>query len=190
MAAPAAAPPVTHPLALLTAEEVATARQVLAEAGLVAASTRFVYVGLEEPDKADVLGWTPGRDVERRVRVLLLDRATGRARDLSVSLTRRTVVRDLRIDADPEGEVWFPAEDLPVPAGPMQWDAPVGDDVVRWAGWEFRIGFDSREGLSLHQVTHSGRSVLHRASIAGMEYWLNRTESGSPWPPRRQQLIM
>jgi primary-amine oxidase len=269
-----------HPLSRLTAGEVDAVRDLVA--GTLTGTTRFVHVGLEEPDKADVLGWRPGTDVDRRVRVLLLDRAAGRARDLSVCLTRRAVVRDVGFDVAPEGRVPLLAEDfaevegilagderwaaalvrrgleggsvraVPITAGmygaaeeygcrtirvlgfsqadphdgrwasPVdglvahvdlprrrtiavhdaldlrlpdprgQWDAPphavprprapgrtgtgrpegpgptVEDDVVRWAGWEFRIGFDSREGLSLHQVTHGGRSVLHRASIAEM----------------------
>jgi primary-amine oxidase len=279
----ATAPPVTgvrHPLSRLTAEEIDGVRDLVAET--LTDTTRFVYVGLEEPDKADVLTWSPGTDVDRRVRVLLLDRAIGRARDLSVSLTRRTVVRDVGIDVATEGRVPLLSEefaeveavlagderwgaalarrglavgsvhalpltagmygcaeeygrrmirvlgfsrtdprdapwahpvdgllayvdltrrravavhdllDPPVPAGRGPWDpaphavppptdprrtgtaraeAPrstVEDDVVRWAGWEFRIGFDSREGLSLHQVTRDGRSVLYRASIAEM----------------------
>ena len=51
----------THPLDLVTAEEVERVRRVTAEAGLVAASTRFVYVGLHEPDKHDVLGHAAGQ---------------------------------------------------------------------------------------------------------------------------------
>jgi primary-amine oxidase len=296
--APATA--VRHPLSRLVAEEIDAARELVA--ATLTDTTRFVYVGLEEPDKADVLGWTPGRDVDRRVRLLLLDRATGRVRDLSVSLTRRTVVRDVGIDAATEGQVpllseefaevegmlagderWRtalarrgldvssvraaplsagtcgspeeagrrmirvlgfrradpreaprarPVEGLvayvdlierrviavhdlfhpPVPAQRGQRDASphavpprtglesigitrpgrsgstVEDDVVRWAGWEFRIGFDTREGLSLHQVAHDGRSVLHRASIAAMavpyadpfpvRFWQNHVDSG------------
>src|SRR5918998_3589019 len=99
--APATA--VRHPLSRLTAEEIDAVRELVA--GTLTGTTRFVYVGLEEPDKAEVLGWTPGTDVDRRVRVLLLDRATCRARDLSVSLTRRTVVRDTGIDVATEGQV-------------------------------------------------------------------------------------
>ena len=279
----ATAPPVTafrHPLSPLTVGEIHEVRDLVA--GTLTGTTRFVFVGPEEPDKAEVLGWTPGTVVDRRVRVLLLDRAAGRARDLSVSLTCRAVVRDVKFDVAAEGRVPLLAEDfaevegilardprwaaallrrglevgsvravpitagmygaadeygdrtirvlgfsradphdgpwaspvhglvahvdlprrrtiavhdtldLPLPAPRGQGDAPpaavrprtgarrtgtgrpegsgsaVGDDVVRWAGWEFRIGFDSREGLSLHQVTRDGRSVLHRASIAEM----------------------
>ena len=45
---------------------------------------------------------------------------------------------------------------------------PLAYDVVRWAGWEFRVGFDAREGLILNQLSIDGRSVIHRASIAEM----------------------
>jgi primary-amine oxidase len=291
-----------HPLARLTAEEIEDVRSLVADAGLLTDSTRFVFVGLEEPDKRDVLGWRPGAEVDRRVRVLLLDRATGAARDLSVSLTGSAVVRDVSIDAATEGQVpvlfeeflemdgivavdqrWAaalarrgldvaevrcaplsagsyglsdevgrrlvrvlpfhqpdPQEspyahpvdglvadidltagvvtevhdllELPVPAEPGRWDAPphaaeartdlrpieitqpegpsftVVDEEVSWAGWRFRIGYDAREGLSLHQLTHDGRSVVYRASIAEMvvpyadpspaRYWQNYFDVG------------
>src|SRR4051794_1287722 len=51
-----AAPATTHPLAQLSADEVTAAREVLVHAGLVVESSRFVYVGLEEPGKADLYG--------------------------------------------------------------------------------------------------------------------------------------
>src|SRR3712207_629205 len=64
----------------------------------------------------------------------------------------------------------------------------VDDDVVRWAGWEFRVGFDAREGLILNQLSIDGRSVIHRASIAEMvvpyadpspvRFWQNYFDTG------------
>ena len=39
---------------------------------------------------------------------------------------------------------------------------------VTWEGWTFRVGFNAREGLTLHRVSFDGRSVLHRASVAEM----------------------
>src|SRR3954471_14080925 len=264
----------------MTAEEVTAAREVVEATGLLRESTKFVYVGLEEPHKRDVLAWTPGSPVERRLRVLLLDRATGAGRDLTVSVTGRSVVRDDEIDAVVDGQVpildaefeaiepilaaderwvaamtkrgldvadvrsvplsagsYFPEEfgsrvvrvlgfhqadpadlpwahpvdgvvayvditrglttavhdthALPVPAERGEWDAEahpapardlkpieitqpegpsftVEDDVVRWAGWEFRVGFDVREGLTLHQLSIDGRSVVYRASGSEM----------------------
>ena len=79
----------THPLARLTAEEITAASALVADAGLVGEHTRFVYVGLEEPHKRDVARFSPGDPVERRVRVLLLDRATGVGHDVTVSVTAR-----------------------------------------------------------------------------------------------------
>ncbi|MDP5185123.1 hypothetical protein QOZ88_21025 [Blastococcus sp. BMG 814] len=86
----------THPLARLTAEEVTAATGIVRAAGLCADSGTSVYVALEEPHKAQVLAWQPGDAVERRVRALLLDRATGAGRDVTVSLTTGAVVRGSR----------------------------------------------------------------------------------------------
>jgi primary-amine oxidase len=290
----------THPLSRLSAEEISAARDVVRDAGLVTQTTKYVYVGLEEPHKRDVLGWRPGDAIERRVRVLLLDRATGDGRDLTVSVTDGVVVADRGIDALVDGQLpildeefaaiepilaaderwvaamakrgldvadvracalsagsYFPDEhghrlirvlgfhqadptdlpwahpvdgvvayvdvtrgvatavhdhfDLPVPAErgdldqathphavrdlkPIEITQPEGpsftvdDDVVRWAGWEFRVGFDAREGLVLNQVSIDGRSVVHRASIAEMvvpygdpspvRFWQNYFDTG------------
>ena len=48
----------------------------------------------------------------------------------------------------------------------------VDGDVVSWEGWTFRVGFDPREGLVLHQLSFRDgdrdRSVIYRASVAEM----------------------
>ncbi|WP_404822756.1 primary-amine oxidase [Mycolicibacterium baixiangningiae] len=55
---------------------------------------------------------------------------------------------------------------------------------VCWQKWSFRIGFDVREGLVLHQIRYDddGRSrpIIHRASIAEMV-----VPYGDPHPARR-----
>ncbi|TFV47806.1 primary-amine oxidase [Blastococcus sp. TF02A-35] len=290
----------THPLSRLTAEEITAATEIARDAGLVAERTKFVYVGLEEPHKREVLAFSPGDPVERKVRMLLLDRATGHGRDVTVSVTGGAVVRDDVIDALVDGQVpildaefediepilaaderwvsamakrgldvadvrsvplsagsYFPDEhghrivrvlgfhqadpadlpwahpvdgvvafvditrgvaidvqdhfDLPVPVEradldqathphavrdlkPIEITQPEGpsftadDDVVRWAGWEFRVGFDAREGLTLNQLSIDGRSVVHRASISEMvvpyadpspvRFWQNYFDTG------------
>src|SRR3954471_13458999 len=89
----------------MTAEEVTAAREVVEAAGLLQESTKFVYVGLEEPHKRDVLGWSPGDPVEGRRRGLLLYRAPGGGRDLTVSVTEGAVVRDDEIDGVPDGQL-------------------------------------------------------------------------------------
>ncbi|HEY2207609.1 MAG TPA: primary-amine oxidase [Pseudonocardia sp.] len=39
---------------------------------------------------------------------------------------------------------------------------------VRWEKWDLRVGFNEREGLTLHQISFDGRPVVYRASIAEM----------------------
>ncbi len=83
------------PLRGLTADEITAAREILAAAGHVGASTRFVYLGVDEPAKADVLA---GAELPRIVRALLLDRTSGASHDVRVSLTTGEVVRAEAID--------------------------------------------------------------------------------------------
>jgi primary-amine oxidase len=58
---------------------------------------------------------------------------------------------------------------------------------LEWQGWSMRIGFDAREGLTLHQVSISGRPVLYRAAVPEMvvpygdprfRYWQAYFDSG------------
>ena len=39
---------------------------------------------------------------------------------------------------------------------------------VRWEKWDLRIGFNEREGLTLHQISFDGRPIVYRASVAEM----------------------
>jgi primary-amine oxidase len=267
----------------LSAAEISAARSVLADCGLVGDHTRFTYLGLEEPAKDAVLRFRPGDPVDRRVRAVLLDTATGEGTDVVASLSRREVdsrlvidpVRDgqppimledvIRVDeivkADagwraamarrgldnldlvrpcplsagsfglpgeqgrrllrvlsflqhhPKDHPWAHPIDgvvayvdlierrvveliddavLPVPAEEANADDPayvgpvrttlrpieihqpegpsftVDGDEVSWQGWRLRVGFDAREGLTLHQISLQGRPVVYRASVAEM----------------------
>ncbi|KAF7958424.1 hypothetical protein EAE96_001972 [Botrytis aclada] len=46
----------------------------------------------------------------------------------------------------------------------------VGEDesLVEWQKWRFRVGFNHREGATIHDVHYDGRSVLYRLSISEM----------------------
>src|SRR5690349_7294408 len=103
MTASAPARITTHPLAQLSAAEVVAAREVLVAAGLVTGSTRFVYVGLEEPDKAVLQG--TGTPPDRRLRVLLHDVERPAGRDVVVSVDRREVVSLRELDAAVDGQL-------------------------------------------------------------------------------------
>jgi primary-amine oxidase len=97
--------PAAHPLDALTPDEITAARTLLTASGHATGATRFVYLGLEEPAKADLLAHTPGAPVDRRVRVLLHDTAGGPAHDLVVSLTHGRVDSDRTLDAAVDGQL-------------------------------------------------------------------------------------
>jgi primary-amine oxidase len=75
------------------------------------------------------------------------------------------------------------------PVGPS---FTVDGDVVRWQGWTLRIGFNTREGLTLHQLSirdgGRDRPLIHRASVAEMvvpyadpgpvRFWQNYFDAG------------
>jgi primary-amine oxidase len=64
----------------------------------------------------------------------------------------------------------------------------VEGNLVTWEGWQFRVGFDAREGLVLHQLGINGRPVIYRASVAEMvvpyadpspvRFWQNYFDAG------------
>jgi len=292
-----------HPLERLSAAEIDAARALFEKHDLVHPTTRFALLALEEPPKDAVLAWRPGDPVDRRVRALLLDVATGRVRSAVGSVTRgevdavvevdpavdgqppilleefaavdeivkgdegwraamarrgitdldlvrpcplsagdfdlpgergRRLLRVLSFVANrPEDHCWAHPVDgvvayvdliekrvvelidhevLPVPAEEGNYDDPaytgparqtlrelaitqpdgpsfrVDGDVVTWEGWEFRVGFDPREGLVLHQISIQGRPLIYRASIAEMvvpyadpspvRFWQNYFDAG------------
>lgn len=70
---------------------------------------------------------------------------------------------------------WGPVRDSLRRLEITQPDGPsftVDGAAVEWEGWSFRVGFDAREGLVLHQVGFRDgeqvRPILHRASISEM----------------------
>ena len=297
---------VSHPLDRLTETEIDATRETLESAGIVTDTTRFVYLGLEEPHKNVVLAFGPGDDVPRQVRCFLLETDSGTGHDVSVDVVAREVVRHDVLDAGSHGQMsiideefeiiegillddprWVDAmtkrgldpadvravplsagvfgddaevgvrlvrvlgfhqadpqdlpwahpvdgvvayvdltrkvvtqvidhKELPVPLERGEWDvAPhaveprttlkpieitqphgpsfsVEGDVVTWEKWRFRIGFDGREGLTLHQLSFTDgereRPVVYRASISEMvvpyadpspvRYWQNYFDAG------------
>ncbi|QRI76436.1 MULTISPECIES: primary-amine oxidase [Rhodococcus] len=101
----ASTPAPDHPLTPLTAEEITAVKETVSAEGLVTEHVRFVYVGLEEPHKSAVLAFRPGEHIERRARVLLLDRATGVGSDHVVSVTERRILGTVAVDSATEGHV-------------------------------------------------------------------------------------
>ncbi|KAK2750369.1 hypothetical protein FQN57_003849 [Myotisia sp. PD_48] len=52
------------------------------------------------------------------------------------------------------------------------------DNLVEWQKWRFRIGFNPREGATIHDVHYDGRSVFYRLSLSEMT-----VPYGDPRPP-------
>jgi primary-amine oxidase len=97
-----------------------------------------------------------------------------------VDLTRREVTqvidqREFPVPAEP-GNYDDPEQVGPSRTGlkPIQITQPEGPSFtvegnrVQWAGWDLRIGFNEREGLTLHEISFAGRPIVYRASIAEM----------------------
>ena len=295
-----------HPLRRLTAGEIRTARALFERAELLGPTVRFALLALEEPAKEVVLAYA-GEPVDRQVRAVLLDVATGAARTVVASLTRDAIVSDTRHDPSVDGQppilleefvavdeivkadaAWCAAmarrgvtdldlvrpcplsagdfdipgergrrmlrvlsflahrpedhcwahpidgvvayvdlierrvvelidhELLPIPTEEGNFDDPgyvgptrttlkpieitqpdgpsfsVEGDLVRWENWTFRVGFDPREGLVLHQLSFRDggrdRPLIYRASVAEMvvpyadpspvRFWQNYFDAG------------
>ncbi|KIX04344.1 uncharacterized protein Z518_05212 [Rhinocladiella mackenziei CBS 650.93] len=41
-------------------------------------------------------------------------------------------------------------------------------NLIRWEKWSFRVGFNYREGITLHDVRYAGRSLFYRLSLSEM----------------------
>ena len=94
-----------HPLDPIEPAEVASCRQLLVDAGLVLATTKFAYFGLAEPDRSAVAAHSPGDPVDREFRAMLLDTATGRSHDAVVSPSGSRVVSVRELDPAVDGGV-------------------------------------------------------------------------------------
>ncbi|MBM9507550.1 primary-amine oxidase [Actinacidiphila acididurans] len=95
---------VPHPLDPLTADEIAAARAVLEAAGKVGPATRFPLLLPDEPPRSEVLAHRDGHHASRRVRVTLLDTATGRSAEALVDVTARLLLAHRDLDAAADGQ--------------------------------------------------------------------------------------
>src|SRR5262252_5345907 len=80
-----------HPLDPLSPEEIQAASGILKRHRDLADTARFVFITLDEPDKATVLGFQPGGEVDRRAFVIVRERAERKTYEAIVSLTAGTV---------------------------------------------------------------------------------------------------
>ncbi len=58
------------------------------------------------------------------------------------------------------------------PLNVIQPDGPsfkvTDESLVEWQKWRFRVGFNYREGATLHDVRYDGRSIFYRLSVSEM----------------------
>ncbi|WP_045876291.1 primary-amine oxidase [Pseudofrankia sp. DC12] len=106
-----------HPLEPLDADEVAAAAAILTASEVFVEGSRFVYVELAEPPKADVVAWVPAAPWDRQVAILLRNPKTRSTYEAVVSLTRGLVVS------------WRVAEGLQAPT--TQAEFMVCEEIVR-----------------------------------------------------------
>jgi primary-amine oxidase len=66
-----------HPLDGLSLAEYWTLYETLRDSGELSEGSRFLYAGLNEPPKAEVLAWTPGQSFRREARVHLVQDDAG-----------------------------------------------------------------------------------------------------------------
>jgi Cu2+-containing amine oxidase len=78
----------THPHDPLTADEIARAREILVDAGLITDQVRVPMLLPREYDKKQLAGWAEGGAVDRRVDVTLLDVSDGTVTEAVVSVSR------------------------------------------------------------------------------------------------------
>jgi primary-amine oxidase len=106
---------------------------------------------------------------------LPVPRESGDYDDPAVSGPQRTTLKPIEI-TQPEGPSFI-----------------LEGNALAWQNWSLRIGFDAREGLSLHQISYDDddgrrRPVIYRASIPEMvvpygdpgptRYWQNYFDAG------------
>ena len=147
-------------LASLTAVEIRQARDLVAAHVDVDKHVRFVYVGLIEPPKSEVLAYEAGTGQvpTRVVRVMLLNLLSGEARDLRLDLSSKTVVRNDVVDGSDghlpllEEEPWMVD---PILRADAEWCAAVekrGLDPQKVIACALSPGYYNEHGEKGHRV--------------------------------------
>ena len=126
-----------HPLDPLSEAEITAACDLLKKQKKLSEATRFAFVQLEEPAKADVLAWTPGKNLARRAAATVFDTRTGATHIGIVDLDARKVTSWIE----------HPTKQHPYGQPPVIIEEffKVGDIVKTDAGWRKAM---KRRGLS------------------------------------------
>ena len=117
----------SHPLDPLSEAEIKAACQILKSKKRLADTTRFAFVQLEEPLKADVMAWTPGKTHVRKASATIFDNKTGDTHIAVVDITNEAIA----------SWVQHPTTTYPYGQAPVIIEEifKVGEIVKKDAGW-------------------------------------------------------
>jgi len=87
-----------HPLDPLGPADIDAARQLLEDGGLLTGSWRVSVILPDEPTKAELTSWSPGKPFDRRIEATLLDTADGSVLEAVVSITRGAIDTTREVD--------------------------------------------------------------------------------------------
>ncbi len=126
-----------HPLDPLSEAEITLACELLKTQKRLSPSTRFAFVQLEEPPKADVLAWEPGKPLMRRAATTVFDTKTGATHIGIVDLEKKKVVSWIE----------HPSKEFPYGQPPVIIEEffKVGEIVKKDANWRKAV---KRRGLT------------------------------------------
>lgn len=87
-----------HPLDPLTPSEISTIHSIIKSSHLASSkSLAFHYVGLDEPDKPDVLAWQSGRRAALPRRAFVIARADGQIHELYIDISNNNSITSDKI---------------------------------------------------------------------------------------------
>jgi primary-amine oxidase len=135
---------------------------------------------MEDNQYAHPIDILPVVDLNARQVVMIggLDRPAPKIPTASVNYHRNLVHTNSYLQTSWRQET-LTALDVVQPDGPS---FEVQDNLVEWQKWSFRVGFNYREGLVLHDLRFDGRPVMHRASLVEMA-----VPYGDPYPPHQRK---
>src|SRR5258705_331766 len=155
-----AAPGDDGPLDPLSAAEIATTVQTIEASNKYLAGSFFPIVTLKEPPKAELLAWDPGEPFRRESFANVYNRAANRLFEAVVDLKTQKPISWVErpgikpVNTTLSGSSTSTRPGLK-PLNVVQPDGPsftLTGDKVEWMGWQFRVGFNPREGLVLHEI--------------------------------------
>ncbi|MGN8553207.1 UNVERIFIED_CONTAM: primary-amine oxidase [Microbacterium sp. SLM126] len=177
-----------HPLDPLTAGEIEAARELLVAAGLLGETVRVPMLLPDEPTKQELAEWSPGKPLDRRVDVTLMDAATGAVTEAIVSVTRGEVISATEVDPSqaPYGQPQYLFEEY-------ERAAEIVKRSPEWRAAMVRRGLEDRIELAFCSPLAPG--FVGRANEVGRRIirsltFLRDSEDDIPWAHPVEGLIV